>query len=121
MGPAAGAEWRGNENHRHRERAASSRQLAREPGTPGTFGTFGTLGTPAKLYAIKLVVADPRALHTHAIDELRYIRDTMARAGQFSAIPGWGGVVMGVSALAAAALAGPPASSARWLWVWSAD
>jgi hypothetical protein len=74
-----------------------------------------------RLYAIKLGVPEPQALHTHAIDELRYIRDAMARAGQFSAIPGWGGVLMGVTALAAATLAGPPASSARWLGVWSAD
>src|SRR5262245_24948213 len=66
-------------------------------------------------------MGEPRALHTHAIDELRYIRDTMARAGQFSAIPGWGGVAMGVTALAAAALAGPPAPSTRWLGVWFAD
>ena len=66
-------------------------------------------------------MADPRALHTHAIDELRYIRDTMARAGNFSAIPGWGGVAMGITALAAAALAGPPAPATRWLGVWFAD
>src|SRR5215813_1099932 len=44
----------------------------------------------------------------------------MARAGHFSAIPGWGGVVMGVTALAAALVA-PPTPSARWLGVWVAD
>jgi hypothetical protein len=63
-------------------------------------------------------VGEPRAIHTHAIDELRFIRDTMARADGFSAIPGWGGVLMGVTALAASALAGPPAQSQRWLTVW---
>jgi hypothetical protein len=66
-------------------------------------------------------VAEPRAIHAHAIDDLRYIRDTMARAGAFSAIPGWGGVVMGVTALAASAFAGPPAPSRQWLGVWLAE
>jgi len=63
-------------------------------------------------------VAEPQAIHSHAIDDLRYIRDTMARADGFSAIPGWGGVLMGITALAASALAGPPAQSQRWLFAW---
>jgi hypothetical protein len=66
-------------------------------------------------------VAEPRAIHTHAIDDLRYIRDTIARAGQFSAIPGWGGVAMGVTALAASAVAGSPADARRWLGVWGVE
>jgi hypothetical protein len=66
-------------------------------------------------------VAEPRTIQSHAIDELRYIRDTMARAGRFSAIPGWGGIVMGGTAIVAAALSGPPAESQRWLAVWLAE
>ena len=66
-------------------------------------------------------MAEPRTIQSHAIDELRYIRDTMARAGRFSAIPGWGGIVMGGTAIAAAALSGPPAQSRRWLAVWLAE
>jgi hypothetical protein len=66
-------------------------------------------------------MGEPRAIHSHAIEDLRFIRDTMARAGQFSAIPGWGGVVMGVSALVASVLAGPVARSPRWLTVWLGD
>ena len=63
----------------------------------------------------------PPALHDHAIENLRFIRDTMERAGAFTAVPGWGGVLMGVSALAAAALAGEPRQSRRWLAIWLAD
>jgi len=60
----------------------------------------------------------PPALHDHAMDNLRFIRATMERAAAFTAVPGWGGVVMGASALAAAAIAGPPRSGPRWLGVW---
>ncbi len=63
----------------------------------------------------------PPALHTHAIDELRFIRQTMERAGAFTAVPGWGGVLMGVSAIATAAVAGVPRNDARWLAIWMGD
>ena len=63
----------------------------------------------------------PPALHTHAIDELRFIRQTMERAGAFTAVPGWGGVLMGVSAIATTAVAGVPQHDARWLAVWMGD
>src|SRR2546426_10012915 len=63
----------------------------------------------------------PEAIHTHAIENLRFIRDTMERAGAFTAVPGWGGVLMGVSALATAAIAGEPRQSRRWLAIWLAD
>ena len=66
-------------------------------------------------------MAEPRAIHSHAIDDLRFIRDTMARAGQFSAIPGWGGVTMGATAILASAVAGPLTYAERWLAVWSIE
>ena len=65
--------------------------------------------------------ADPPALHTHAIDELRFIRKTMERAGAFTAVPGWGGVLMGVTALATAGIAGAPRNEPRWLALWLGD
>jgi hypothetical protein len=68
----------------------------------------------------KAVVAQPQPIHAHALDNLRYIRDTMSRAGTgaFTAIPGWGGVLMGVTAIAAAFAAGPPDNSERWIGIW---
>jgi len=65
--------------------------------------------------------ARPEAIHAHAIENLRYIRETMERAGAFTAVPGWGGVLMGVSALAAAVISGPPDDTTRWVAVWLID
>ena len=57
-------------------------------------------------------------LHARAIDDLSFIRRTMERATAFTAVPGWGGVAMGVIALAAAALASRSATAGEWLRHW---
>ena len=62
----------------------------------------------------------PPLLHQHAAENLRFIRDTMARATDFTAVPGVGGVLMGVMALVAAAVAGPPHDTRAWVGVWLA-
>ena len=59
-------------------------------------------------------------LHEHAAENLRFIRDTMARATDFTAVPGLGGVLMGVLALAATIVAGPPRDTRAWLGIWLA-
>jgi hypothetical protein len=64
---------------------------------------------------------EPIALHSHAIANLRYIRDTMESASAFTAVPGWGGVAMGLSAVGAALLATRTDRPAEWLGVWLAD
>lgn len=60
------------------------------------------------------------ALHARAMDNLSFIRSTMERATAFTAVPGWGGVAMGVTALAAAAVARGVPSRGEWLIVWLA-
>ena len=64
----------------------------------------------------------PQALHSRADDNLRFIRDAMSKASHFTAVPGWGGVAMGVTAVAAAALASlQDGDGGRWLMVWLAE
>jgi len=60
---------------------------------------------------------EPTPLHSHALDNLQFIRDTMERATAFTAISGWGLVAVGLTALAAAVVA---AGRARpvWLAIW---
>ena len=62
-----------------------------------------------------------RPIQAHAADDLRFIRDAMTRATAFTAVPGWGGVLIGLSALVTAVLSGPPDGSRRWLLTWVAD
>lgn len=57
------------------------------------------------------------ALHDRAMDDLRFIRQTMERAGAFTAVPGWGGVVVGVTAVIATVLAAT-AAPGTWLSIW---
>jgi hypothetical protein len=52
------------------------------------------------------------------MDNLRYIRRTMERAGSFTAVPGIGGMLMGSTALLAAWIADRPTGSRQWLAVW---
>lgn len=52
------------------------------------------------------------------MDNIRFIRQTMERASSFTAVPGWGGVAIGVSAVVAAFLAAAQGSAQGWLTVW---
>jgi hypothetical protein len=60
------------------------------------------------------------ALHEQAAESLRFIHATMERAAGFSAVPGWGGVLMGLTALVAAAVAHPLRFTEMWLTAWLA-
>lgn len=64
--------------------------------------------------------SEPIALHTHAIENLRFIRETMERAASFTAVPGAGGIGIGASAIFAAVIASRQ-PSLRWLVTWMAE
>jgi hypothetical protein len=61
---------------------------------------------------------EPIPIDARAADHLQYIRETMERAAEFTAVPGWGGVAMGITALAASFLAARQSSARAWLAVW---
>lgn len=74
--------------------------------------------------SIHLVIPEkeePPALHERAMDNLKYIRETMERATAFTAISGWGLVAIGITALAASAVSVPQKTFKAWLTVWLAE
>jgi len=57
--------------------------------------------------------------HEGALRNLSYIRDTMERSASFTAVPGWGGVAIGIVGFAAAAIASMQPNSRLWLVTWA--
>lgn len=60
------------------------------------------------------------ALHARAMDNLAFIRDTMEKAGSFTAVSGWGMVAVGLIATIAATIASSQHSVLRSIYVWIA-
>jgi len=65
--------------------------------------------------------SQPVEIHAHAMDNLRYIRGTMERAGSFTAVPGLGGVLMGSTALVTAWIATSPLGVDHWMTIWTIE
>ncbi len=65
--------------------------------------------------------ANPPEMQARAMDNLRFIRETMEAAGTFTAVSGWGQMVIGLTAIVAALVAERFASSSEWVIVWGAE
>ncbi len=55
------------------------------------------------------------------MDNLEFIRETMERASSFTAVPGWGGVAIGVTAMIAALIATRVRDEHEWMYVWACE
>jgi len=60
-------------------------------------------------------------MNDRAVRDLRYIRETMERAGSFTAVPGWGGVLMGATAIVTAYFTRNIESREVWFIAWMAE
>ena len=58
------------------------------------------------------------SMRRRALDDLGFIRATMESSSLHTALPGWGGVSMGLTALVAAPFALTASSAERWFGVW---
>jgi hypothetical protein len=62
--------------------------------------------------------SEPVNLGDRAIDNLQFIRETMERSTHFTAVPGYGGALMGVTAVVAAYIANSQPLTRDWLFTW---
>jgi len=65
--------------------------------------------------------AAPVTLGDRAMDNLAFIRETMERSVSFTAVPGYGGMMMGVTAVAAAVIASRQGYVRNALFVWGCE
>ena len=70
------------------------------------------------LHAVEQPRSKPAAMHTRAMDNLRFIRQTMESTTAFTAVSGWGGILMGVLGATAAIVTATPFGRPHWLVVW---
>jgi len=76
---------------------------------------------PRHFHSTQNLVSRRSPLDSRAVDDLRYIRQTMERSAAFTAVPGWGMVAVGVTAFPTAWLASRHAFDLRWLEIWLAE
>ncbi|HLM02299.1 MAG TPA: hypothetical protein VK400_14705 [Pyrinomonadaceae bacterium] len=75
----------------------------------------------AKMQAVRKEETEtkqPVNIGDRAFDNLRFIRETMERSTHFTAVPGYGGIFMGLTAIAASVIAFNQTSLRAWLSVW---
>lgn len=61
---------------------------------------------------------EPPSLHLHAMDNLKFIRETMESAASFTAVPGWGQVIIGVLAIITSVIASQQNKPSNWVITW---
>jgi len=61
---------------------------------------------------------DAPALHVHAMNDLRFIRQMMERSASFTAVPGWGMILMGGTAIMTAVVSTRLEGTGNWLYLW---
>ena len=65
--------------------------------------------------------SNPPEMQARAMDNLRFIRETMEAAGTFTAVSGWGQVVIGATAVVAAYIAEQMTHPKDWVMVWAVE
>ncbi len=70
---------------------------------------------------LRRVISAPVGLASQAQENLRFIRETMSRSVQFTAVPGWGMVGIGCSALLAYLVARQEGATSAKLSIWVAE
>lgn len=63
----------------------------------------------------------PLGVGARAEEDLRYIRSAMERASSFTAVPGLGQILLGLTAFPAAWLASRSATEMQAIWIWIFD
>ena len=63
-------------------------------------------------------IEEPAPQSRDALDQLEFIRHTMESATSFTAVPGWGTVMLGLTAIAAALVARSLDSRVTWVLLW---
>lgn len=72
-----------------------------------------------RISAVSRTSPEPHSIHERALADIRYIRSAVESAGEFTAVPGLGGIAMGVTGLLASAVAATEiAVPTRWMTVW---
>ncbi len=61
---------------------------------------------------------EPINIGDRAFDNLRFIRETMERSAVFTSVPGYGGMLMGATAVGASVFAWQAANYRNWLIIW---
>lgn len=72
----------------------------------------------AKIQAIRKATGEPVNIGERAMDNLKFIRETMERSKVFTSVPGYGGALTGATATGAAIIAHNQTTIQNWLIVW---